>query len=184
MKFKLTSILLILASTCVFSHEGHDMPGAMPPAPHGGEVKAAEHEEAGEHARDEGEKGHEEKGHKDGEKEEPKDAHNEKGNKHSEEEAEVFFEVVYAKKSIKIYPLTLNPKNPKIFASLPVTAFKDVTLNVELPRQKKTEAVKVNVTESYFEATFDPKTAFRFFAKISATHEGEVKKTSIQVEIE
>ena len=57
-------------------------------------------------------------------------------------------------------------------------------LSIELPRQKKTEVVKVTVTESNFEAAFDPQKAFRFFANISAKYEGEEKKAKIQVELD
>lgn len=164
MKIRLSILLMITLGAYVHSHEGHDMPGAMPPAPHGGEVKAAEHDE----------------------KEESKEKHAEKGHEHHEEEGEIeiFFEVVYAKKAVKIYPLTLNPKNPKVFSSLPTNSFKDVSLSIELPRQKKTEAVQVNVTETSFDAAFDPKAVFRFFANISAKYEGEEKKAKVQVELE
>lgn len=173
MKSQLFVALLFTALS--FAHEGHDMPGAMPPAPHGGEVKAAEEPE-GEHHHDEKKEGKEE--HHDDEKGEAKGGHD-----HAEEK-EVFFEVVYSNKLVKVYPLTLDPKNPKIFSSLPAQAFSNVEMRIELPREKKIETVKVNTKESYFEAAFDSKAAFRFFAHISGKFEGEEKKAKIQVEID
>lgn len=186
-KMKLIILSLILSSY-IFAHEGHDMPGSMPPAPHGGEVKEAEHAEAGH--------GHHEKeekaGHENHEKEEKaqhaheksEGSHDEKKESHEEEEAEIFFEVVYANKTVKVYPLTVSPKNPKIYAALPTNVFSEVSLKIELPRQKRTEILKVKTTDSYFEAAFDPKSVFRFFAHVSAKHENEEKKAKIQVEID
>lgn len=162
-------LLGLLFTAFSLAHEGHDMPGAMPPAPHGGEVKAAEEPE-GEH-------------HHDGK--EAKDDDHEKGEAHEHgEEKEVFFEVVYANKLVKVYPLTLDPKNPKIFSSLPTKSFSAVEMKIELPREKKTESVKVTVQESHFEIAFDPKKAFRFFTLVSGKFEGEEKKAKIQVEID
>lgn len=40
---KLLLLTVITLSQLGFAHDGHDIPGALPPAPHGGVVKEAEH---------------------------------------------------------------------------------------------------------------------------------------------
>jgi len=46
---------LCLSLTPLSAHEGHDVPGALPPAPHGGVVKEAEHKVAHAHDKNEAE---------------------------------------------------------------------------------------------------------------------------------
>lgn len=134
------------------AHEGHGIPGALPPAPHGGVVQEAEHKETNLH-------------------------------KGKEEEAELFFEAVYKGKDLKVYPLALLPGNANSFVVLsPIKDLTKIAVQVEFPRTKKTEVMKVNVNGESIQTTFDAKGANRFMVHVTAEHGKELKAAKLQIE--
>ncbi len=147
------TLFLTLLSIRAGAHEGHGIPGALPPAPHGGVVQETQHQEADIHAGKE------------------------------EEEVELFFEAVYKNKEIIVYPLTFPKDSTASFVNLPAKKeLSAVTLKVELPRAKKIETLKASVTDETIKASFDAKKANRFIIHVNAKHRGEEKAAKIQIE--
>jgi len=153
--------MFLFVLTKIQAHEGHGIPGALPPAPHGGTVQEATHNEPeGEH---EHEHEHEGKG-------EP-------------EEAELFFEGVYKGTELKIFPLSLTPGNTASFVKLsPKGTLTNVSLKIEYPRAKKTELIKANIADDAVMASFDARSVNRFIVHITADHDKETKSAAIQIE--
>lgn len=142
-----------LASFNVEAHEGHGIPGALPPAPHGGVVQEAEHTGADLHGGD------------------------------AKEETELFIEVVYKNKQLAVYPLTLDPKKPNSFLKLsPTKDLSKVTLKAEFPRKKQTEVLVPKVEEDAIRASFDSKGANRFIVHLSTEFHKESKVAKVQIE--
>ncbi len=133
------------------AHEGHGMPGALPPPPHGGVVQEALHQAA----------------------------HNHAG---SAEEVELFFEATYRDKELKIYPLALLPNKTNSFAALSPAELSKLSVKLEYPRTKKTEAVSFKVVGDSLVANVDPKGANRFIVHIAADHAKEAKVAKVQLE--
>lgn len=146
-------------------HEGHGIPGALPPAPHGGMVQEAGHAAGEEHEHEhegEGEHGHEGK---------------------EEKETELFFEVNYKDKELSIYPLALNPEKPNAFQVLSAKAvLSKINLKAEFPRAKKFEALTPVMGDDAIKASFDSKNANRFIVHIGAEFEKEMKLAKVQIE--
>lgn len=155
------SLLLWFAFSTLsaLGHEGHGIPGALPPAPHGGVVQEAKH----------GEEEHGEEVHAEGEAEEP----------------ELFFEAVYKDKELKIYPLVLpSGTNPMFQVLSPQKEFSHVGMKIEFPRAKITQEVKPSVQADAIRVPFDAKKVNRFLIHILVKQGKEEKRASIQVENE
>jgi len=97
-------------------------------------------------------------------------------------EEELFFEVVVQDKTVKVFPLALDPKNTSVYKKLSPSDLAKMELKAEFPRTKKTESLKVTAGADAFEAPFDSKGANRFFIHVNATQKNEVKTAKIQVE--
>lgn len=156
-------------------HEGHGIPGALPPAPHGGVVQEAVDVE--EHA-------HDEHGHKD---EHEQDGHgsNEKKHAHVEgkEETELFFEVTYKDKEIAVYPLALQSEKKNTFTLLPVKGvLSKIELKAEFPRAKKFEPLSPKIADDSIKVAFDSKNANRFIVHVKVEFEKEMKLAKVQIE--
>ncbi len=192
---RLTLTLGILFGTFYYlpssASDGHDhgAPGALPFAPHGGKLGAAEH--ADEHS------DHKDKDHIHDEKaehaEEHKDGDRETAVAHEheyEEESELFFEGAYDAKSslLEIYPLTIDPKNPKEFVQkLASKDFTDLNVKIEFPRSRKFEAIKVEIVNDKqkgerWTGKVPLNKDIRFFVHIEAVEGGEKKLAKIHLE--
>lgn len=137
----------------VWAHEGHGIPGALPPAPHGGVIQEAEHTAQDVHGGD------------------------------AKEETELFIEVVYKDKQLSVYPLTLDPKKPNAFLKLsPAKALSKVTMKAEFPRQKKTETLITKIDEEAIRAIFDAKGTNRFIVHLASEFQKEAKIAKVQIE--
>ncbi len=120
----ITIFITTFFSIDTMAHEGHGIPGALPPAPHGGVVQEVEHLEKHHSA---------------------EDGHDHSKEKHAEE-VELFFEAVYKNKEIIVYPLTFLKNDTSSFQTLSAKKeLSEVALKVELPRAKKFESLKANV---------------------------------------
>lgn len=146
----ISTIILIVLSFSIGAHEGHDVPGALPPAPNGGKLGAAEHVD-----------------HKGGD------------HKHDESK-ELFFEVVYIKGEIKVYPLELNIKDSKIFAkgSMP----KDIKIKVKYPRSKVTDDVEIKHKDGHVLGLLKKRKDRRFITLIEFTNNKEKMLAEVMVE--
>jgi hypothetical protein len=155
----------------VFAHEGHGIPGALPPAPHGGVVQEAKHDEE-EHGR---ENAHDDHDHEEGEKSNEAHAH--------EEEPELFFEAVYKNKELRIFPLILPEGNNPMFKALsPSKEFASVSMRIEFPRAKTSQEVKAIIEADAIRAPFDAKKVNRFIIHLNVKQKNEEKRASIQLE--
>lgn len=153
----------VFSTLSAFGHEGHGIPGALPPAPHGGVVQEAKHEEE-EHGHE-----HEEAPHSEGDAEEP----------------ELFFEAVYKDKELKIYPLVLpSGANPMFQVLSPLKEFSSVGMKIEFPRAKVTQEVKPSVQTDAIRVAFDAKKVNRFLIHLVVKQGKEMKRATIQVENE
>ncbi len=178
MKFKAALKKLILigfftTNPTAFAHEGHSIPGALPPAPHGGNVEEASHLDAELHGdskdehqgQDENEHAHEKQDHVN--------------------EFELFIEVLYAHKRLSIFPLAILPSDPKSFVSLsPQKDLKDVVIKIEIPRTKTITEVKPNIGAENFSVEFDAKKYNRFIVHVLSVHQQEAKLAKVQIENE
>ncbi len=180
-RFALT--LTLFAGFNAYAHEGHGIPGALPPGPHGGVV--AESETGGGHGHDHGDAkdhGHDHGGDRNHMHDHGSDA---KGKPHAHQpaagEKEYFFEAVYKDGKVTIYPLTLGA-GATAFVSVPGTSFKNVILKAEVPRKKSAEVLKTTVTSEGIEAKFDSKKANRFILHLSAELEGSKRIAKLQIE--
>lgn len=151
---------LFLIGRIGWAHEGHAIPGALPPAPHGGMVQEAAHAEEGHDHEHEGE---------------GKEEHHEE----KPGEVEVFYEAVFKNNEVRVYPLILGTAT---FAKMPVEKLSQISLSVDFPRQKRHESLSAAVKEGAIVAKLDPRSAYRFIVNVSAVHDGEPKAAKIQIE--
>ena len=151
---KIILVIVLVLSTNSFAHGDHSEPGAIPPAPHGGTVSEAKH--------------HEHHGHN----------HSHKKSK----EKEVFFEAIYKGKTLKVYPLILDPKTYKTFLSQPVAGFKKTKVVLKDPRKKKEYAVEATPKGNYWEVPMAKIRGRRLIVHVSSQVDGENYKAKIQIE--
>lgn len=146
------------------AHEGHGIPGALPPAPHGGIVQEVADAEEPHHDHEHGDEEHD--------------------HSHAEgkEETELFVEVTYKDKEISIYPLVLNPQKRNAFSQLPVKSLSKLHMKAEFPRAKKFEPLAPKVTDEAIKAAFDSKNANRFIVHVGMEFEKEMKLAKVQIE--
>lgn len=151
---KLLMTLLLLISFNSFSHEGHDEPGAIPPAPHGGIIKEAKHLHHGSHSHD-----HE-----------------------KAEEKEIFFEGVYQDNRINVFALELDPKGHKHFLVLNNEDFKNFKVEVIDARKKILLKTSLKQNEKGWSIDISSMRARRFLLNISGVFKGAKYTAKIQVE--
>ncbi len=151
-QFLVFSLLTMQTALPVYAHEGHGIPGALPPAPHGGMVQEAQH--AGEDVHEEG----------------------------KEETELFFEVVYKNKEiSIYPLSLPANKPTLFVPVSVKGTLSK-VELKAEFPRAKKIEKLSPLIEEGVIKAGFDSKGANRFIVHIAAEYEKEVKLAKVQIE--
>ena len=146
------SVLLI--SFSIIAHEGHEIPGTIPPAPHGGQLGEARHY-------------HDEK------------KHNHKNAK----EREVFFEVVKTKKTLKIYPNELLTKKHVKFIDMPIKSFSDTSIRLEDARKLTKFRPEFDVQKDHWVVKLDGIKARRLFVGIRTYFKGSKYKAKIQLEM-
>jgi hypothetical protein len=152
MKFTIIILSLIISSK-ILAHGDHSEPGAIPPAPHGGTVEEAKH------------------------------AHDK--HKHDHKEAskkEIFFEGVFKAKTIKIYPLVLDPNGHKAFLEQDTSNFSKVSVVLKDPRKNKEYQAKLISKKKFWEISLSDIRGRRFILKITAYFEGAKYVTDVQVE--
>ncbi len=189
MKFMV--IIGVVLCVPAFSHEGHDMPGSLPPPPHGGRVAVAE----GAYGEDEHAHGKDEHGHYEGKAhdshdddhaiESEKEAHDhDKEHGHGEEKPELYMEVKLENgRELKIYPLILDPKRPRMFQS--VSPGKEVAVSqvrIEFPRSGQKGLLQAVLKGDHWSAQVPANRDYRFFVLVTASHSGEEKTAKVQVE--
>ena len=152
---KLLLMLTLIMTLSLEGHEGHEEPGAIPPAPHGGVVAEAKHM-------------HE---------------HSQKGHNHKDaKKREIFFEGVYKGKTLKIFPLELDPKTYKSFLDSDISLYKDVKIKLIDPRKKKTYTPKFKIFKNHWNVSLEKVKGRRFIVKIESSLFGANYKTELQVE--
>jgi len=167
---------LILAAGRATAHEGHGIPGALPPGPHGGVV--AESGEAGGHSH---EQGHDHDHGGDEHLHEHLGDAKPKPHAHVENEKEYFFEAVFKDGKVKVYPLTFGA-NTSTFVVVSPKTMKNVVLRAEVPRKKLNEVLKTTLTDESIEAAYDAKKANRFLVHVAAEIDGKALTSKLQIE--
>ena len=149
--FVLFSIIL---SFNIFAHGDHTIPGAIPPAPHGGSLGEAEHAH--------------------------KESHNHDHVKASKKE--IFFEGKLKNSKLTVYPLELEPTKSKVFLILKTQSFTKVDIKVMDPRKKIVIATNFESMSNQWSINLKGSRGRRFIIHISAIYEGASYKTKFQVE--
>lgn len=149
-----TLTILILLTFNTFAHEGHDNPGAVPPAPNGGVLEEAMHMHHGSH-----------------------------NHSHKEaSEREIFFEGVYKNNKITIYPLQLDPKKYKHFISLNIKDFKKVKIDIVDARKKEKLNLNYSMSDKGWVIDVSNVRARRFLLDVSGIFKGAKYHAKVQVE--
>lgn len=148
--------LLVLALVSLgrigLAHEGHGIPGALPPAPHGGVIQEAGHVGEDKHAH---------------------------GKEETELFFEVVYKdkeiSVYP---LGLLPEKTNAFVPLSAKSV----LSKIDLKAEVPRTKKIESLTAKVDNEAIKAVFDSKGANRFILHVGAEFEKEMKLAKVQIE--
>lgn len=151
---KILILLFTILSINSFGHEDHSAPGSIPPAPNGGVIKEAQHMHHGSH-------------------------------KHDHLEAskrEIFFEGVYQKGVLKIFPLELDPKGHKHFLSLKNTDFKEVKIEVIDARKKRKLTDNFKADKLGWSIDISDERTRRFLVHISGIFKSAKYHAKIQIE--
>lgn len=149
-------LVVLIAATRVRAHEGHDTPGALPTAPFGGRLGAAEDDGSHEHSESEHE---------------------------HEDESEIFVEVKLVARSLKIFAHKLEEKDPSTFVRL--TPGREVALKsilIEQPREKKSSTVPFTLQADHWEASIASIAAKRLMVHLTLQVGDETKKAKVQLE--
>lgn len=150
------SLVVLITAARVGAHEGHDTPGALPTAPFGGRLGAAEDDESHEHQESE----HEHEG-----------------------ESEIFVEVKLVDRSLKIYAHKLDEKDPSTFVRLmPGREVVLRSVSIEQPREKKNSTVAFTPQTDHWEASIASIAAKRMIVHLTLQAEDETKKAKVQLE--
>jgi len=154
MNKNILALILLSITVSVFSHENHDMPGVLPPTPHGGALGEAKHHHG----------------------------HSHKHNHHHAMKKEMFFEVVYLNDELKIYPLKISEKNSRKFEGIPLDNFTNPKAFLKLPRKKKIIPLQLQKFGSYWKTAIGKIDTHRFIIDLAVMDGGESWKAKIQVE--
>lgn len=173
MKTLLWSLLILAIWTRTANACEDTVPGALPPAPHGGIVEPMRTSS-------------------DEELEPAIEVENLNPilsklgvDKNLQVKDDVFFEGTYRNKQLKLYPLAINPPKTAIFTSLsPKRDFSEVSAKIEFPWKNKTFPIVLESTDEALIAEVDAENIHRFIIYLSATHLGKQKKVKIQLENE
>lgn len=150
----------------LWAHDDHDIPGALPPTPHGGAVQEATD------FRDEGESGP---------KFETKQRDDQKGSAVKGED--LFFEAVYSKMKVTIYPLVILPNDSKSFVELSVLKnLTNIRVKIEIPRTKTMVDLVPKIESESVSVEFDAKKANRFIVYVFSVYQNKGKLAKIQIE--
>ena len=147
-------LIVLIFSTFTFAHEGHDVPGAIPPAPHGGVISEAKHMHHGSHDHDH----------------------------HEASKREIFFEGRFNNNQIEIYALELDSKTHKTFITLDNKKFSKFNVKVIDARKKKTLDTDVKLVKKHWTVKITNNRVRRFFVDIHGLYDGAKYKARIQVE--
>ncbi len=146
--------ILLLLTLNIYAHEGHDNPGAVPPAPNGGVLEEAMHIHHGSH-----------------------------NHSHKEaNEREIFYEGVYRNNKISIFPLQLDPNKYKHFISLNNKEFKEVKIDIVDARKKEKLDLKFSVSDKAWIIDVSKVRARRFLLDVSGVFKGAKYQAKVQVE--
>lgn len=148
--------LLVFTMICLgrlgLAHEGHGIPGALPPAPHGGVVQEAGHVGEDKHAH---------------------------GKEETELFFEVVYKD--KELSIYPLALMPDKTNAFVPVGAK-TALSKIDLKAELPRAKKVEKLTPKIEDEAIKAAFDSKGVNRFIVHVGAEFEKEMKLAKVQIE--
>lgn len=151
---KLLSVFLLLLSFNLFAHEGHDKPGAIPPAPHGGVLAEASHSHNGS-----------------------------KNHDHMvASEKEIFFEGILKNGKLQIFPLQLDTKNGAVFIPVGKTEITDMVIIVKDPRKNLIVSKEYSEAKSGWIVDLSEKRGRRFIANITFLLNGAKYKATLQIE--
>lgn len=178
-------IIITMFYILTFAHEGHDMPGSLPPPPHGGRVGEAAHPEKHDHEHDDEDSDE----HKNHEGEQKDDKHSDGEHKKDQEkeapheEAELFIEAKLDGTLLKIYPLSLEPKNNKVFKLLqPSSKLEIIELKIEMPRSKQSKVLKAKAENGLWTAEIGFVKDKRILVFTTLSQDNEKKTAKIQIE--
>lgn len=147
-------VITILLTSLSWAHDGHETPGALPLAPHGGVLAEADHIHAGSKHHD-----------------------------HSKaNEEEVFFEAVNKKGLIKIYPLELEPKHHKSFKNRKLSLFMKPKIYVTNPRSKTKFEGQLKANGDHWLLDISSLKGRRFILNLSALFKNAKYEVDIQIE--
>lgn len=147
-------VFLTLFSINCFPHGDHSIPGAIPPAPHGGILGEAKHDHGISHMHD----------HK------------------KASEREIFFEGIYKNKSLTVHFLELDPKTTKFFFIHDFTDLKDLKISIQDARKKKKISKDHKLLDKKVIIDMNGQRARRLFVKISGKYKGAKYSSEFQVE--
>jgi hypothetical protein len=151
---KILTLIITVLSLNTYAHEDHSAPGSIPPAPNGGVIKEAQHMHHGSHKHD-----------------------------HMEaSEREIFFEGVYKKGVLNLYPLELDPKGHKHYITLKNTDFKEMKIEVVDARKKAKVSSKFKVEKEGWSVDVSKMRARRFIIHISGIFKNAKYHAKVQVE--
>lgn len=151
----LISAILITLNTLTFAHEGHHIPGSIPPSPNGGKLAEAKH------------------------------VHNKHKHNHNHshaKKAEIFFEGLIKDKALSIYPLELDPDTSKVFLQKSLTDFKKTEFVVFDARKKKQVDLKFERKGGNWVADMSGLKGRRYIVEIRTMFNGAKFKAKLQVE--
>ena len=148
-------VFLAVFSLNTFGHADHSTPGAIPPAPHGGQLGEAKHKHKGSHDHD----------HK------------------KASEREIFFEILQKGKTLEVFPYELDSKDYKSFIELSTEQFSDTKIELFDPRKKKKFKPELRAGKKSWTLSLEKVKARRVFTKIKTFLDGGKFRAKIQVEL-
>lgn len=150
---KILLISLLVSINC-FGHGDHSVPGAIPPAPHGGTLGESKHQHAG------------------------SKSHNHK----KAAKKQIFFEGTLKENKLTIYLLELDPVSDKFFITHDFSKFKDFSLKIKDPRKNKEIKAKPQIQGKALIVDLTGKRARRLILNIEGKYEAAKYSAQIQVE--
>lgn len=163
------NLLVLIVTIVIFAGIGFacddTVPGAMPPAPHGGVVEPMRVPDLEDRA----------------EETEEREKAQRKVDKKPDE---IFVEGRYRNKEVRLYPLSIVPPKVALFSAISPTDFTEVQAKVEFPYEGKTMDLPVTINNGAFAAPLDADYSHRFFIYLNAKHHGVAKRVKIQLENE
>lgn len=151
--------IVVFFYLALYAHDDHEMPGSLPPAPHGGQL---------------------------GELSDFLEETNKSGSALVEEKnIEIFIEAKLENETLKLFCLSLDSKNKKVFKSLrPQSDIQILELKIEMPRSKKEKILTnfISIEKEYWSANIGQLKDRRFFVVLTLNAQQKKKKVKIQIE--